>query len=600
MMYLINKIKKSALLLGLSVCSIVTVFAEESLYSQFRYQPEPSCLSRISSHLQHKEFSSFLFDDLLQCDTENGEIERAFELLERDGISINHKNFSGKTWLHGILTKHPDEVENLLPLIQKLLEHGADLDVRADYYQGTALDNYLNSYPSPKPTREQKLDLFELIIEWGNPSPQIMETILKHELEWNKPRYTQEIVVIEKAILAGARPDRYTLSSFFYSNITPQRLKLRLTRFLLDQELLLEELFKGIRHSSFYERDLDEAMRAELDDKALQTGAEPLSRDSDPTFMDYKATPKTEAKLYGAPEDIDAYQIQVDLNQQLIEAARDKDLERVQELLGLGADINVEDGFFPETPLHAVFKKYPYCDAELVDALIKAGADVNMLQYELYHSPLHLAVSNNCTDAAKALIKAGAEVNTTNLSHETPLSLAVGKGHQHITQILIDAGADANGQDSLRGPSLQKAISEGYPEIARKLVKAGADVNEDAIFQFGIGKYPLPKAITMANAYLELVKELIEAEAEMNQQDPSHGYRMLDSVTDPYLREILVEAGAEEGEDKWAHRIAELENQNNRPTAYYMSFGCTSSYTRENPSPPMSIKDFTLEVRDQE
>lgn len=104
----------------------------------------------------------------------------------------------------------------------------------------------------------------------------------------------------------------------------------------------------------------------------------------------------------------------------------------------------------------------------------------------------------------------------------------------------------------------------------------------------------------MANAYLELVKELIEAEAEMNQQDPSFGHRILDSVTYPYLREILVKAGAEEGEDKLDLHITELKNQNNRPTAYYMSFGCTSSYARANPSPQMSIEDFTLEVLDQE
>lgn len=433
----LNKIIKNALLLGLSVCSAVAVFAEESLYSQFRYQPEPSCLSRISSHLQHKEFSSFLFNDLLQCDTENGETEIALQLLERSDVSINRKNSSGRTLLHEIMMKHPDEVEKFLPLIQKLLENGADLDVRADYYQGAALDNYLHSFPSPEPTREQKPDLFELIIEWGNPSPQTMETILKHELKWSKPRYIREIVIIEKAILAGARPDHYTLSSFFDSEMTPQRLKLRLTRFLLDQELLLEELFNGIRHSSFYERDLDEETRAELNNKALQAGARPLDLDSDPAFLAYKATAEAEAKLYEAPpwEDQDADQKQVDLNHQLIEAARDKDLERVQELLSLGADVNVSDGYFDETPLHVAFKKYPYCDTELVNALIKAGE----------------------------------EVNTTNLSHETPLSLAVENGHQHITQILIDAGADVNEQDSLRGSSLKKAISEGYPEIARKL-----------------------------------------------------------------------------------------------------------------------------------
>ncbi|RZZ89220.1 ankyrin repeat domain-containing protein [Pseudoxanthomonas winnipegensis] len=93
-------------------------------------------------------------------------------------------------------------------------------------------------------------------------------------------------------------------------------------------------------------------------------------------------------------------------------------------------------------------------DDDLVDAfyqrdinrmkeLIAAGADVNALDGdEMQSALLHSAAYFGFTDRARLLIEAGADLNIENIGKYTPLHIAVQNGSIEIAAMLVDAGAD--------------------------------------------------------------------------------------------------------------------------------------------------------------
>jgi ankyrin repeat protein len=92
-----------------------------------------------------------------------------------------------------------------------------------------------------------------------------------------------------------------------------------------------------------------------------------------------------------------------DLNQQLIEAAKEGDLERVKALIAAGANVNAKKNY---------------------------GETALMYTAMLGH-----------TEITQLLIKKGADVNAKTKDGETALSLAKEQGHDEIVKLLIDAGA---------------------------------------------------------------------------------------------------------------------------------------------------------------
>ncbi|PAE36331.1 ankyrin repeat domain-containing protein [Bacillus sp. 7884-1] len=200
--------------------------------------------------------------------------------------------------------------------------------------------------------------------------------------------------------------------------------------------------------------------------------------------------------------------IEVDMEEQLIQAAERKDVDTILRLIEEGVDINTQDSDGRTSTMIATYNN----DTESAKILIDAGADVN-IQDDMKNNPFLYAGAEGYLDILKLTIKAGADPTVTNryggtalipasehgyvdvinellsktdidINHVNDLGwtamleaiiLNNGDGKQQQTvQLLIDHGADVNIPDIDNVTPLQHAREKGFKEIEHILVKAGA------------------------------------------------------------------------------------------------------------------------------
>ena len=157
-------------------------------------------------------------------------------------------------------------------------------------------------------------------------------------------------------------------------------------------------------------------------------------------------------------------------------AARSGDVQRINQLLKTGADVNEASSF--GTALHfAVIGN----QIAAVHALIEAGADVDAPS-EALGTSLHVAAQYGAADIASVLIKAGADVNARSKFEFTPLHTAAFKGSAEVAQKLLNAGADATALAYSTGSGtfesgyfqpLQLSEKHGHAEVSKLLRQFG-------------------------------------------------------------------------------------------------------------------------------
>ncbi|WP_412993776.1 ankyrin repeat domain-containing protein [Neobacillus sp. 3P2-tot-E-2] len=199
---------------------------------------------------------------------------------------------------------------------------------------------------------------------------------------------------------------------------------------------------------------------------------------------------------------------EIDMEEQLIQAAKGKDADTVRKLIEKGVDINTQDSDGRTSAMIATYNN----DAETAKILIDAGADVN-IQDEIENNPFLYAGAEGYIEILKFTIKAGADPSITNRYGGTALIPASEHGYvdvikelltntdidinhindlgwtalleaiilnngdekqQQTVQLLIDHGADVNIPDHNNVTPLQHARRKGFNEIENILVKAGA------------------------------------------------------------------------------------------------------------------------------
>ncbi len=154
------------------------------------------------------------------------------------------------------------------------------------------------------------------------------------------------------------------------------------------------------------------------------------------------------------------------LDQELLNAVRDGNVERVRSLIRRGANVNTSTEF-GETPLHLV------TSLKIAEVLVGAGANVNARDLEFAMTPLFYA---NAT-VSRLLISKGAEVNARARKGMTPLAWAVYWDQKEKLVLLIEQGANPNATDDDGKSPLHIAANWGKLEIARLLISKSADVN---------------------------------------------------------------------------------------------------------------------------
>ena len=154
-------------------------------------------------------------------------------------------------------------------------------------------------------------------------------------------------------------------------------------------------------------------------------------------------------------------------------AAEANNLEKIQQLLSTGANVNVAqvDGM---TALHWAASRN---DAPMTRRLLEAGADVNAAT--LYGiRPLGLACENGSPQIVRMLLEKKADAEYGITGGVTPLMTASRTGNAEVVRLLIDAGADVKAHEDHQQTALMWAAAEGNTEVVRLLIEAGADIRE--------------------------------------------------------------------------------------------------------------------------
>jgi ankyrin repeat protein len=195
-------------------------------------------------------------------------------------------------------------------------------------------------------------------------------------------------------------------------------------------------------------------------------------------------------------------------------AARDGDVNRLDELLAAGADVNMQvrsgERRSPEwgsTPLHYAVRDG---HADVVKRLIEKGANVNAAN-DRGVTPLHRAIYD--AGMAKLLLAAGAKTDAADERGETALHWAALDGAPDAMAALLDGGAGVAAADHRGRTPLHVAAEVANEPMVTALLARKADA--DAGDRFGV----TPLHLASRTGVESITAALLTAGAEPNARD---------------------------------------------------------------------------------
>ncbi len=155
-----------------------------------------------------------------------------------------------------------------------------------------------------------------------------------------------------------------------------------------------------------------------------------------------------------------------------ISAARNNDIDKIQQYLDDGLDINEILDYNEQTLLHIAIRKG---STETALLLIERGANVN-LRAKKKRSPLYYAVKYDQTgEIAKHLIIAGVDIEAYDSNGDIALITAMLNTNIKAITHLLNANCQTDEQDKHGMTALHFAINFNNIEIIELLLKAGAN-----------------------------------------------------------------------------------------------------------------------------
>ncbi len=136
------------------------------------------------------------------------------------------------------------------------------------------------------------------------------------------------------------------------------------------------------------------------------------------------------------------------VNNDLWEAAKDGNVEKIRDALDNGADINCKlekENTFRSTPLIVASSHGHVFAAEY---LILRGSDTKMTN-DNGGGPIHMASANDRVNVMSLLLEYGVDINQANMENGgTPLHYASAHGHPASVRFLMENGADTSVRDT--------------------------------------------------------------------------------------------------------------------------------------------------------
>ena len=156
-------------------------------------------------------------------------------------------------------------------------------------------------------------------------------------------------------------------------------------------------------------------------------------------------------------------------------------------------------------------------DLTRVETLLAEGADVHATNANGV-TPLIAAAYRNHVDVAKVLIEAGADVNVQDNTQQSAYLISTSDGYLEMLRLTLAHGADVHSLDSYNGTGLIRAADRGHVEIVEELLQT--DIEIDHVNR--LGWTALLEAIILGDGgprHTETVRLLVEAGADVNLAD---------------------------------------------------------------------------------
>jgi len=223
-----------------------------------------------------------------------------------------------------------------------------------------------------------------------------------------------------------------------------------------------------------------------------------------------------------------------------------------------------QDVYNTKYPLHAAIDLERSQSAEF---FIASGYHIDKLDYNEY-TPLIVAVSNNSLTAARLLLKHDSDVSVImpTLGY-TALNLAVVRESAQMAKLLIDNGANVDYVSPTGSTPLFHAMRRYRPESVAVLLAAGANVHHIPRNGWSILHQALDCNQKISEENAAIVKQLIDAGANINLQLTSGQTPLSLAVTNNHFAELilLLAAGANPdiGDNKGQFPLALAVVQNN-------------------------------------
>jgi len=154
---------------------------------------------------------------------------------------------------------------------------------------------------------------------------------------------------------------------------------------------------------------------------------------------------------------------------EMILAVRTNNINKVNNLIEQGADINFHDSRMEGvTALHEASRKG---NVEILNFLLQNGADIHSMNHNGF-TPLHIAAYCGENMTVSTLIKNGADVNAKAKENLTPLHTAAVRGNIDTVELLINNGADPLAYSSKDNATpIDFAKREGHQDVVNLLSK---------------------------------------------------------------------------------------------------------------------------------
>jgi len=160
---------------------------------------------------------------------------------------------------------------------------------------------------------------------------------------------------------------------------------------------------------------------------------------------------------------------------ELVQAAKDGNVQAVQNLLSAGTAVNMRD----EKGVPVIIWAATNGHTEIVRLLLERGADINIKDRATGVTALWIASQEGHTQVVKLLLENSADPNTKSSDGVTALWIASQEGRLDVVRLLLDMDkdADVNVKRTSDGvTALWQASNNGHTNVVKLLLDKGADV----------------------------------------------------------------------------------------------------------------------------